>query len=737
MKYIIVIILICIINELYSQESDKDSVKMSFSLDKEITISANKTVELKKNISQQVQVISAKEISASQSQSTADLLSNTGNVFVQKSQMGGGSPVLRGFEASRIVLVVDGIRLNNIIYRSGHLQNIITLDNASLDRMEVLHGSSSLIYGSDALGGVIHMYTLKPSLRVDSFASKIKVNAGFRYGSVNNEISSHVDFNIGFKSFASLTSITFSKFGDLLSGKNQNPFYKNSYIDRQYYVENINGKDSVVKSGNRFLQKFSGYQQYDILQKLLYKPSNRISHGLNIQFSNSGNIPRYDRLTDMSGSVLKYAEWYYGPQTRLLTAYDFDLSDSLTFFNKIHVGVNYQYIVESRHIRNYGKSTRKNNFEKVGIFGFDADFYKKLGTHNLHAGIDGQHNNLKSTAHNEDIYSGVKSPLLTRYPDGQNTLLNLGIYLSHSYRINEYFLINDGARIGYSSLHSEIKDTTLLKLPYNEVNQQMPVYSASAGIVNTPSDDLKFSLSVSTAFRVPNVDDLSKIFESAPGTVIVPNTMLKPEQTVSTDLGFTKLFSDKVIIESTVYYTIFNDAIVTDKFQFNGSDKIIYDGILSQVYANQNKKRAYLYGYSGSIKAILNEFIQFNVALNYTYGRIKTDTSDYPLDHIPPLTAKAQLVYMFKGFTGDIFVNYHSWKRLEDYNMGGEDNHQYATIDGTPAWLTLNFRATYQCKKYFSFTLGVDNVFDTKYRVFASGINGPGRNIFASVKYKL
>jgi hemoglobin/transferrin/lactoferrin receptor protein len=121
--------------------------------------------------------------------------------------------------------------------------------------------------------------------------------------------------------------------------------------------------------------------------------------------------------------------------------------------------------------------------------------------------------------------------------------------------------------------------------------------------------------------------------------------------------------------------------------------------------------------------------------LNYTYGRIKTDSSDYPLDHIPPFMARLQLTYTNKDFSSDFFVNYNGWKKLKNYNMGGEDNQQYATPEGMPAWFTVNFRASYKVYKMLTLQAGVDNIFDTQYRTFASGINAPGRNIYASIRF--
>src|SRR5829696_8993944 len=130
----------------------------------EVIIYSGKFAERKKNIAQKIEVISARQIAQWNAQNTGDLLMHTGNVFVQKSQQGGSSPVIRGFEANRVLLVVDGIRMNNAIYRAGHLQNVITVDQNSLERIEVLYGPASTLYGSDALGGVVLMRTKQPKL---------------------------------------------------------------------------------------------------------------------------------------------------------------------------------------------------------------------------------------------------------------------------------------------------------------------------------------------------------------------------------------------------------------------------------------------------------------------------------------------------------------------------------------------------------------------------------------------
>lgn len=725
----------CISTTMVSAQNNvSDSVKTNPVSLKEVVVSVNKTDEPLNSVAQSVQVYNANAIASSHAQTTPDLLSKNG-LQVQMSQLGGGSPTLRGFEANRILLVIDGVRMNNLIYRAGHLQDLVKTDVNSLDRIEVLYGPASTVYGSDALGGAIVLYTKKPMLAGTDEKSNFKVNILSRYGSASNEFTNHFDLNYGTKKFASLTSFTYSDFGDLMGGKNQNPFYDGAYGERLYYVERFNGKDSLVKNSDRYLQVGSAYSQYDIMEKLLFQQNDHLSHSLNIQYSNSSDVPRYDRLTDPGGAGLKSAEWYYGPQTRMLAAYDMNFKNENAKFQQVHIGLNYQAIDESRHNRNFGSDFKNNRIEKVGVLGANIDFLRKLKAHSIRFGADMQMNSLESTANRENIVSGATEKLDTRFPDGDNTMSNFAAYISHTWKINQQVVLTDGLRVGYSSLHSTLVDTaTLFHLPYTDIKQNTPVYSGSIGIVHSPSDDVKLSFMISTGFRVPNMDDVTKIFGSSPGMVIVPNVDLKPEKSINYEIGITKVYNNRTRWETNLFYTTLIDVAVVDSFQFNGKDSIMYDGTMSRVYANQNKSEAYIYGFSSNLISQLDENFSFKLGLNYTYGRVKTDTMDYPLDHIPPFMARTALSFVNKKFSSEIFVNFNAAKMLKNYYLNGEDNEQYATPMGMPAWFTLNFRASYKVQKHITLQAGIDNVFDTQCRVFASGINAPGRNIFAALR---
>ena len=718
------------------KENNQDTAKVSY-LD-EVVIAANKIPEQRRTVSQQIKVITPSIIRNFNAQNTADLISNSGVVAMQKSQQGGGSPMLRGFEASRVLLMIDGVRMNNAIYRAGHLQNIITLDNNVLERAEILFGPSSTVYGSDALGGVIHFYTRNPELAKADEGLKFGGNAFARYGSANNEMTGHVDFTLAGQKFGSLTSFTFSDFGDLRMGEKTNPALGEQFGVRTQYAERSadNTSDVLVQNSDPLVQKFSGYQQWDLLQKFLYKSSDRVSHTLNFQYSNTTNVPRYDRLTDPQGSGLRYGEWYYGPQKRLLTSYQLKVNDLGAFADGMTATLSYQDIEESRYDRRFNNNNRNERVENVDVFGLTVDFQKKRGKNSFRYGIDGQFNTVKSTAHKYNVATGEITPQSTRYPDGDNLMGMIAAYGTHTLLINDNWTLNDGIRVGGSWLHSTFIDKTFFPFPFDEVKQNYLVSSANLGIIYTPST-WKFSFMTSSGYRAPNIDDMTKVFDSAPGRVIVPNPDLTSEKTLNGDLSITKFFGDQVRAEGTLFGTQFYDAIIVLPSTFNGQSTIDYDGTPSDVYTSQNKGRAYLYGYSISLRADLTDQMVITASHNYTHGRVKNEgATETPLDHIAPAFGRASIQYHTKKIKSELFTNFSGWKYLRNYSSSGEDNLQYATADGMPSWYTINIRASYDLSTMFTLQAGVDNILDLQYRTFASGINSPGRNIFGTLRVK-
>ena len=275
----------------------------------EVLISATKRGQARSTLPFQINAIKAEEASLYQPQTTADLLAASGHVYIQKSQLGGGSPMIRGFAANRVLLVVDGVRMNNAIFRSGNLQNVISLDPHALKGSEVISGPGSVIYGSDAIGGVMSFMSLDPIMGTAD-KTAIQGHAMLRYATANQEKSTHADIGLGGLKLGSLSSISFSDYEDLRMGK----WGRDEYLRREY-VSRVEGQDRIIPNENPLIQHPTAYRQINLMQKFRYLASPRLSLNYGFHYATTSHTPRYDRLIEYRNASLRSAEWYYGPQT--------------------------------------------------------------------------------------------------------------------------------------------------------------------------------------------------------------------------------------------------------------------------------------------------------------------------------------------------------------------------------------------------------------------------------------
>jgi hemoglobin/transferrin/lactoferrin receptor protein len=692
----------------------------------EFVVGASRFRESRDDIPQTIETISSKAIAFESSQTTADLLENSPAVFVQKSQMGGGSPILRGLEANKVLLVVDGLRMNNAIYRSGHLQNVLSVDQGVLERAEVVQGPGSVVYGSEALGGVIHMRTRDPKLLGDSKKKILFKNNTFtRFSSVNNELTGHIDFSLGWKKFGSLTSVTYSDFKDLRMGNVGNPFSDDLTRD-EFHVERINNVDSMILNKDRNIQDQSGYEQIDALQKFIFKPSNKVTHRLNIQFSTTSNVPRYDRLQEKVGDDPKYAEWNYGPQNRILTSYSFSIADSKKMYDYVNFVVGYQRINESRHSRRFDSNTRRSQLEDVDVAGMNLDFSKGAGKHLI----------VWSTASDENINTGIETPTETRYPSGGTSVYSGAAYLSHSWSIAPLIKMQEGIRYNFNHLQSDFGSSAILDFDGKAFTLNNSAVNGSLGFVFTPAKGLNVNLLGATGFRAPNLDDLGKGFELDGDDIQIPNTSLKPTYLYSGELSINKRWKNGSYFGLVGYYSHLTDAIVRTAATYLGEDSVNIDGEMLRVYSNQNKQNAFITGASAQVGIQVFEGLAFTSSVTYTYGRILGDSLS-PLDHIPPLFGRLGFLFKKKRLRAEVFSNWSDWKRLANYNLNGSDNFNTATPSGMPAWFTLNTRVSYRIGKTLTIQLGLENILDQNYRKFGSDISAPGRNFTATLRAKI
>jgi hemoglobin/transferrin/lactoferrin receptor protein len=655
---------------------------------------------------------------------------------VQRSQGGGGSPIIRGFEANKVLLVVDGVRMNNAIYRGGHLQNVITLDPNMLERSEVLFGGQSLMYGSDALGGVMYFQTRKPQLVEDGYLH-INTGAMFRYSSVNNEKTTNLKLNIGIKKLASLTSFTSSNFGALRTGKKFDAKYGN-WGKRTFYVERVDNKDVIQENDDPSLQIGTAYRQYDILQKFLFKPKEGLAHSLNFQFSNSSDIPRYDRLNELrANGNPRQAEWYYGPQKRFMAAYHFELTNPTKFADQIHAVAAFQSIEESRFTRSWGAENRDERIEQVNVLSVNMDLQKKIGKQTLNYGIEIQHNDVDSKASAFNVNNNTRQATSTRYPDGGSQMLSAAAYLNANRALSSILDAHLGLRYAQTQLQAAFKDKTFFPFPFNDLKQNHGALVGSIGLTLHSEKGLLIAPSISTAYRAPNVDDVAKVFESSAGRLIVPNPDLRAEQTATIELNITKSYGKKHKIQVIPFYTRMTNALTLAASRFNGQDSIDFAGIASAIFTTQNLGKAEILGIFANIQTEVYKNLVFSASYTYTQGNVLNKSDNTPLDHIPPAFGRIGLDYQRKKLRVGLFSLFNGAKRSSTYRLGTEDNEIYSAdpIKGfTPAWYTLNCRASYDLKHYTTIQVGLENILDQHYRVFASGVSGAGRNLSVTLR---
>ena len=746
----------------YAQYQEKKSVikrnnyhvylsKNSEQLD-EVVVSVFKNREKTNRIAEQIAVVSSKEIEKLSPQTSADLLASVPGIKVQKSQFGGGSPVLRGMESNRVLLVVDGVRMNNAIYRKGHLQNSITVAPNLLDRTEVVFGPSSVIYGSDALGGVIHYYTKTPKL--SEKGSEIKGNTFLRYSSANNEVTNVVSAELRFKKWASFTSIAHSNFGDLKMGEKRShgfddwgkvPFYSNN--TNTFY------SDRPVANSDQNLQRNTGYSQTDVLQKFYVPFSKNTDFKLNIQYSTSSDIPRFDKLNELKNGSLKFAEWYYGPQERLLISPQLIINPKKKWMDNGTITLAYQNIKESRIQRKFGSLDRSYRKESVDAFSLNGDFTIPLAENrNLGYGIEVTYNDVESNSYgktlrvNDNNIIGFDGDFTvqSRYPDGGSSYLSSAFYVDYRQDINSKSTLNTGIRGTNTVLKAKWLDETFIDIPQNDIQLDNQSLTATIGYVYKPNKTWQLNTVLSSGFRSPNIDDVGKIREKN-GKVTIPNTSLKPEHAYNAEIGAQKYFNNrKFRIGANVYYTLLNNYIYRESFELNGSSTIEYDGEDGAIVANVNKGTAYVTGATVSYQGKLHRNWNTSGFVTYTYG--KTYDTNEPMSSIPPLFGRFDLSYVNNKFEGGANLVFNSKKDISDYNITeGIDNHEQtpivnanATEDidkyyGSPSWMTVGLYGKFQFTKNIALQAQLSNLFDEHYKEFASGVSAAGRNISVSL----
>jgi hemoglobin/transferrin/lactoferrin receptor protein len=422
----------------------------------------------------------------------------------------------------------------------------------------------------------------------------------------------------------------------------------------------------------------------------------------------------------------------------MLGSYSLKHAGTTAFSDQIRFTAAYQKIDQDRISRRFRNNSRVSQMEDVTVLSLNLDLMKRLAErHEFRYGVEVTSNDVKSTAKTENIVTDVESRADTRYAP-QSEMQTAAGYVSYAFEASPEFVFSAGLRETMTMLKCHFTDTLPVKFPFETAEQNSQALSGNVGFTWHKDNEHKVSLLANTGFRAPNVDDMSKLFESG-AVLIVANPDVKPEYATNFEASMNKFLGSGVRMDFAAFYTIVENYLTLRDFRFNGQDSVNYRGTRLKVQAMQNTDRAYLYGFNGGLQVEFSEHLTMRSTLNYIYGRytdVKNDTV-VALDHIPPVYGQGGITYSAKNTDMEFFVRFNGRKTLSQYSPSGEDNIQYATPKGMPAWLTINFRAGYNVTRQLRVNFACENITDNRYRVFASGVNAPGRNFIVSLRYKI
>ena len=711
-----------------------------------VVVSATRWKQNYTSVSQAISIIEPEVMERRQPQTMADALGLSGKVFIQKSQQGGGSPMIRGFATNRLLYSVDGIRMNTAIFRSGNIQNVINLDPFSMQRTEILFGPSSVMYGSDAIGGVMSFETLTPEFALDSlrkvFNPIVSGNAVIRGTTANNERTGHFNVQLGWNKWAWLGSISRYRYDHLRQGSNgPDDYVKNYYVDDwEGTFQPLNDEpvpDKIVEQSNPLLQIPSGYDQWNTLQKIRWQPTDGMDVQYTFQYSETSNYGRYDRHLRLQDGLPRYAQWDYGPQgwkMHLLSLKMGGNTNGAMYDQLVIKGANQQFW-ESRISRNFGELSIEKQNELIQANSIHIDAIKWLNERMLLSyGVEWVQNKVNSEAHVRQLSTDASKAGLPRYPDA--TWTSSAAFLHSDIQINTTTKVQAGVRYNTYHIDAQFGDSDRLDTQlFETANLRDRAVVGSFGLISRPNNDWVLKLNLGTAFRSPNVDDMGKIFDSEPGAVTVPNPNIMAEYAWNIDAGVVHRVINGLKLELNAYWTHLENAMVRRDFELNGQTTILYQGIISRIQAIQNAAYAQVYGLQWSLDAQLNNRWLLTTRMNLQKGEEELDDGSIsPSRHVAPYFGESSLTYEYNSWSGSLIHRFQGTKSHSQMAVTEREKIELYALDAeglayAPSWGVWNLVGKYEFTDWGNILLQLENLTDQRYRPYSSGISAAGRSV--------
>jgi outer membrane receptor protein involved in Fe transport len=662
---------------------EKSTVKLSDSTNNltGITVTSTRKNTANWSVPYSVSVVNKSQLDAFGFRSTPEALSGTAGVFVQKTNHGGGSPFIRGLTGNQTLLLMDGIRLNNATYRYGPNQYLNTIDPSVISKIEVARGTGSVQYGSDALGGVVQLFTQSPE-----FIKGKALHSTFRsrVTSQDMEYGGRAEMEYQSNNLAILGGYSGVKFGDLVGG------------------------DTTVR------QNPSGYQQRAFDFKLKYQLAPGAILTIAHQWLRQKEVPLYHKV-----KLENFNYYFFDPQQRQMSYAKLVFTGKNKLLDKISIISSLQKSFERREYQKNGNSNQFTEEDRVNTWGNVLDVFSEISKNwTANSGVEYYHDQVNSNKQQQSVITSQTVNLRGLYPNNASSG-NFSIYSLHHFTKGK-FDIESGLR--YNSFTIRIPDTFTSALKLGDIRVSPSSLVSNVALLYHIGTVQNVYASFSTGYRAPNIDDLGSL-----GLVDfryeIPAYQLKPEKTYNTEIGY-RINTKKIQSSLSFFYMHLTDLIT--RVQLPGQQIGGYN-----VYTKENSQQSYIKGVELSFNyRITNSFTLTN---NVTYAYGQNLSAKEPMRRIPPVNGRILLNYQ-KGKWNFNIENLFAAKQNRLAKGDKDDNRIPA--GGTPGWSIFNLYGNYSFQKLALFTR-VQNIFNQDYRTHGSGINGVGRSASLGIQISL
>lgn len=692
---------------------DMEMINEFFELDDDIVVTANRLEEKAYEIPAMISIISAVDVKEKTIAQTPELLRDAAGVNVQKTNQGGGSPIIRGLKSNRLLLMVDGIRMNNSTYRGGNFQYLNTIDAELVERIEVVHGPNAVMYGSDALGGVVHAISKKPDISPDNTIT----------GAVNSQISTadetktiNGNLVVSHPGWAAMVSGGYKNFGNVRRGDNGG----------RLLMQRLSNDSRTSRTLSK-VQAPNNYWAYDFNSLVRIRPDDKSQIITGYQRNRQIDVPRYDVIETQTDSLRLFS-----PQERDLLYLRYFRQTEALLYDNISTTISWHRQSERRRrIRKGGQIESVDRFG-VNTLGFSTQLNNIISDRNrLNYGMDVYFDYISSASFQQQINTNARTPSAPLFPDG-SMFIQHGWYIQNSWTPTSSWKISPGIRYSGFRLRAPFSTDPSLPVQFGTLKQSTRALTGSLGIKYALIRQINMVGNLAQGFRTPNMDDASKLGPGKGGTIYeVPNPDLKPERSISVDGGL-KVKSKYLEGDLIGFYNRINDVLIRTPVTLNGSPVIVDQGDTLSVFHKENAGQAMTAGFDINARIILNNRYNIRGRINYTYGQNISDNE--PLSGIPPVSG-----FVEAERSGEFLTAHISFRFAQSQTrLSSEDKIDLRIPEGgTPGWQVFNIQISRTLNERLSFSLALNNITDRNYREHLSGLNAPGRNIILSLRSQL